>query len=160
MNPSVEWGHLSEAIEVSRGLTSWFLDGRGHEDGSLSDLCTSSPTSMPHLIMPGTREMALGPAGALQLQRRLPTPDMCAYKPPGAEMKIFERDICVSQSIRLLRQWTQRNRGLPKNLVLKEGKDDFQRGTCILEERFCETPYRMTLSPDNDVDGRQGHTYI
>lgn len=40
----------------------------------------------------------------------------------------------------------------PRNLVLEEEKDDLQRGTQIPEKKFCEAPYRMTVSPDNDVN--------
>lgn len=58
-------------------------DGRGQEDGSFSELLASSLTRMPHFIMPKSREMALGPEGALQIPRRSPTQDKCAYKPSG-----------------------------------------------------------------------------
>lgn len=78
--------------------------------------------------MPGSREMALEPEGALQLWRRSLTQDMCAYKLSGTEMKTFERNTCVSPSIRLLGSWTQRNKSLPRNLMLEEERDNIQRG--------------------------------
>lgn len=46
--------------------------------------------------MPGSREIALGPEGALQLMRRSPTQDMCAYKLPGRNEDILKGHLCPS----------------------------------------------------------------
>lgn len=51
---------------------------------------------MPHFIMPGSREIALGPEGALQLMRRSPTQDMCAHKLPDRNEDILKGHLCPS----------------------------------------------------------------
>lgn len=103
MTLSVEWGRLSEALRVSRGLASLFSDDRGHRDGSLGELLAGALTKMPHVIMPRNREMALGPEGTLQLPRSSPIQAMYAYKLPGQKWRYF-KDMLVSlpQAIRLL----------------------------------------------------------
>lgn len=85
--------------------------------------------------MPGSREIALGPEGALQLMRRSPTQDMCAYKLPGRNEDILKGHLCPSiyQTAKIT---DPKKKGFGQEIHAERRKHGSQRGSGIWKRDF------------------------
>lgn len=86
--------------------------------------------------MPGSREIALGPEGALQLMRRSPTQDMCAYKLPGRNEDMLKGYLCPPPIYQTAKITDPKKRGLARKFMLKGGSMAARGGLASGKEIF------------------------
>jgi hypothetical protein len=78
----------------------------------------------------------------------------CPYCSHLCRNEDFLRRHCVSQSIRLFKQWTPKKSEFPRNLIRREGKGSSQSGSSYLGKRFHTV---LTTCPTTLQDGTETH---